>query len=604
MQTDLQRLAALIDGWSQTDQIPDVERDLALQKLRDLYEAIRFAGPEAVLPKEASADAVPEVPEEELPESLDLGAVLSLDGFPDLGEPEGPIYAEPAAPFGAEVGPEPAEPEPVEPAESQAAEPQPTELTESSASTPTESVEEQPAEPAETQSAEPAESQTAEPQPAELTELAASTPVDSVEPQPAEPAESVASTPAESVEEQPAESAETQPAEPETAETAESQTAKPQSVELTESAESASVESVEPQPAEPQTTEPEIPESVTLEPDAPEASVTLDSSRSTEPAAAKSHHAASPTLFGMEDEETVRHRHKQRVIMSLYGPSPEPERPAASGRRPSPTPGAFSPASSTSTDASQPFEIIEVERGSEALTEKATSKQTDEGPTAVEPHSAPVPADQPAEEVSEKTAASAPVESVPTEPALESTARTASASAEPEPEFESESEPELEPEPESESALESESVPTAPTPAPEPESKPRTSAFDPASDDTDRRTEGGMPIASAGAVLGEVINPHVQTLADTIAPPRDMASEILHNEPITDLRQAIGLNDKFLLIRDLFGGDGAAFERAIETLNGFDDLDDCMIFIAEHYAWNPNSDGAKLLMELLERKFA
>ena len=531
MQTDLQRLAALIDGWSQTDQIPDVERDLALQKLRDLYEAIRFAGPEAVPAKEVSAEAVPEVPEEELPESLDLGAVLSLDGFPDLGEPEGPIYAEPSAPFGAEVGPGPAEPERAEPG-------------------PAETVEEQSVEPAETQPAESEPTEPAEPQPAEP-----------------QPAESSASTPSESVEEQPAESAETLP-------------------------------------AESQTAEPEPPESVILEPDAPEASVTLDSSRSAEPAAAKSHHAASPTLFGMEDEETVRHRHKQRVIMSLYGPSPEPERPAASGRRPSPTPGAFSPASSTSTDASQPFEIIEVERGSEAPSEKATSKQTDEGPTTAEPHSAPVPADQPAEEVSEKTSAPAPVESVPTEPALESTARTAS--VEPEPEFESEPEPEseLEPESEPESELESESVPTAPTPVPEPESKPRTAAFDPASDDTDRRTEGGMPIASAGAVLGEVINPHVQTLADTIAPPRDMASEILHNEPITDLRQAIGLNDKFLLIRDLFGGDGAAFERAIETLNGFDDLDDCMIFIAEHYAWNPNSDGAKLLMELLERKFA
>lgn len=514
MQTDLQRLAALIDGWSQTDQIPDVERDLALQKLRDLYEAIRFAGPGAVQAKEVSAEAVPEVPEEELPESLDLGAVLSLDGFPDLGEPEGPIYAEPSAPFGAEVGPGPAEPE------------------------------------------------RAEPQTAELTEPAASTPVESVELQ---PAESSASTPTESVEEQPAESVETQSAESETA-------------------------------------EPEPPESVILEPDAPEESVTLDSSRSAEPAAAKSHHAASPTLFGMEDEETVRHRHKQRVIMSLYGPSPEPERPAASGRRPSPTPGAFSPASSTSADVSQPFEIIEVERGSEAFTEKATSKQTDEGPTTAEPHAAPARADQPSEEVSEKTSAPDPVESVPTEPALESTARTASVEPEPEFESESDSEPELEPEPESE--LESESVPTAPTPAPELESKPRTAAFDPASDDTDRRTEGGMPIASAGAVLGEVINPRVQTLADTIAPPRDMASEILHNEPITDLRQAIGLNDKFLLIRDLFGGDGAAFERAIETLNGFDDLDDCMIFIAEHYAWNPNSDGAKLLMELLERKFA
>ena len=68
MQTDLQRLAALIDGWSQTDQIPDVERDLALQKLRDLYEAIRFAGPGAVQAKEVSAEAVPEVPEEDTPD--------------------------------------------------------------------------------------------------------------------------------------------------------------------------------------------------------------------------------------------------------------------------------------------------------------------------------------------------------------------------------------------------------------------------------------------------------------------------------------------------------------------------------------------------------
>ena len=42
----------------------------------------------------------------------------------------------------------------------------------------------------------------------------------------------------------------------------------------------------------------------------------------------------------------------------------------------------------------------------------------------------------------------------------------------------------------------------------------------------------------------------------------------------------------------------------IGTLNGFDDFDECMIYIAENYAWNANSDGAKFLMELLERKFA
>ena len=33
------------------------------------------------------------------------------------------------------------------------------------------------------------------------------------------------------------------------------------------------------------------------------------------------------------------------------------------------------------------------------------------------------------------------------------------------------------------------------------------------------------------------------------------------------LRRAIGINDKFLMIRDLFGGDAAAYEAAIGTLN-------------------------------------
>ncbi len=110
------------------------------------------------------------------------------------------------------------------------------------------------------------------------------------------------------------------------------------------------------------------------------------------------------------------------------------------------------------------------------------------------------------------------------------------------------------------------------------------------------------PEAPSGAVLGEVINSDVQTLADTIAPVEDVASQ-LRREPIADLRKSIGVNDKYLLIRDLFGGNGASYEIAIRALNNFESLDDCMIYIAEHYAWNPNSDGAKLMMELLERKY-
>ena len=220
----------------------------------------------------------------------------------------------------------------------------------------------------------------------------------------------------------------------------------------------------------------------------------------------------APTLFGLE-EETIRHRNKQRVIMSLYDTAAE---------------------------------------------------------TPARPEPAPKPAETPAP-VPAETPAPVPVE-IPA----------------PEPEAE---EPAAVPE----------------EPAEIPETREMSAAPQSAAEEDDEPGFEEITLeaaAPAGVVLGDVINHDVQTLADTLAAPRDRASELRRSEPVTDLRKAIGINDKFLLIRDLFGGDGEAYERAIGTLNDCADFDDCMIYIAENYAWNPNSDGVKLLMELLERKFA
>ena len=563
MQADLRRLEVLIEGWSQADEIPAVERDLALEKLRSLYEAIRFAAPGAEPPVTVAATtaeaapetvpgAMPEGPEEELPESLDLGAVLSLDGFPDLAETEGPIYAEPADPFG--VG----------------------------------ELEAEKSAPA----AEPETVPAAEPEPVPAVE---------VETVPAAEAEPV---PAVEVETVPAAEAEPAPAaEPETA----------------------AAPVVEPEVAPVGTAEPEA----TPVP-APEPTVTLDSEptvtpdpeSAAEPATPKAHHA-SPTLFGLEDEETSRHRHKQRVIMSLYGPSPVSERTPVSPRHSAPKAAPASPAAEPAA-AGQPFEVIDITESPESFVELAdvpagTVSFQSSGTAGTEPaqrsaegeDSAPEtaaeirPEAQPST-VEETTAAAPAVEPLSGEEASddeawlseETISVTEQPAAEPQGAEPQNVEPrpvEAEPAEPAEPAESVDLVESAGTRAPEP----RNEAVD-----SDRVPGGSPSIPASGAVLGEVINHDVQTLADTIAPPHDIASELRRSEPVTDLRQAIGLNDKFLLIRDLFDGDGEAFGRAIDALNGFDNLDDCMIYIAEHYAWNPNSDGAKLMMELLERKFA
>jgi hypothetical protein len=54
----------------------------------------------------------------------------------------------------------------------------------------------------------------------------------------------------------------------------------------------------------------------------------------------------------------------------------------------------------------------------------------------------------------------------------------------------------------------------------------------------------------------------------------------------------------------LFDGNAARYEATIDVLNEFDDLDDCMIYIVENFRWNPDSEGAKLLVSLIERKLS
>lgn len=116
-------------------------------------------------------------------------------------------------------------------------------------------------------------------------------------------------------------------------------------------------------------------------------------------------------------------------------------------------------------------------------------------------------------------------------------------------------------------------------------------------------TPAASAVPESEQVLGEVIKSNVQTIADTIK-PKDTAAEKIVKGSVNDITKAVGINDRFLLIRDLFGGSSEEYDRVMAQLNSFDNLEDCMIHIVENYDWNPNSDGAKLIMELIERKYS
>lgn len=99
-------------------------------------------------------------------------------------------------------------------------------------------------------------------------------------------------------------------------------------------------------------------------------------------------------------------------------------------------------------------------------------------------------------------------------------------------------------------------------------------------------------------VLGEQFH-EAPSVADTIACPKGVAE----STPVVSLREALGVADKFMLIRELFDGDAEAYEKALDALEAQPSFDDCVIYIAENYSWSPNSQATKLVMELLQRKY-
>jgi len=91
---------------------------------------------------------------------------------------------------------------------------------------------------------------------------------------------------------------------------------------------------------------------------------------------------------------------------------------------------------------------------------------------------------------------------------------------------------------------------------------------------------------------------------NTIARNVNTASNRL---PITDLKQAISLNDKMRYIKDLFNGYNLAYAEAIDLLNKMPDFKTADTFLQNNYAvkhnWADKQETADQFYELLNQRF-
>lgn len=89
------------------------------------------------------------------------------------------------------------------------------------------------------------------------------------------------------------------------------------------------------------------------------------------------------------------------------------------------------------------------------------------------------------------------------------------------------------------------------------------------------------------------------------------ATEVSHkltDTPVKDLKKAIGVNDRFLFINELFRGDEAMYERSIKTINGFSIYPEAEYWIRRELktklGWKDSDATVMEFDQLIKRRFA
>ena len=99
-----------------------------------------------------------------------------------------------------------------------------------------------------------------------------------------------------------------------------------------------------------------------------------------------------------------------------------------------------------------------------------------------------------------------------------------------------------------------------------------------------------------------------ESLNDKLKQGKTELVEVLKETPVKDLRKAIGINDRFVFINELFRGDESMYERCIKTINSFNIYAEAEYWISRELkvklGWDNNNSTVQQFDQLVKRRFS
>lgn len=109
--------------------------------------------------------------------------------------------------------------------------------------------------------------------------------------------------------------------------------------------------------------------------------------------------------------------------------------------------------------------------------------------------------------------------------------------------------------------------------------------------------------------IGEKLQDNNQSINEKIAagkPDNSIGSKLQMN-PISDLKVAIGINEKFLLTNELFKGNIEEYGKAITKLNQMEGLNSALEILNSlklRHQWENNPEAYDVLFDLVKRRYS
>lgn len=108
--------------------------------------------------------------------------------------------------------------------------------------------------------------------------------------------------------------------------------------------------------------------------------------------------------------------------------------------------------------------------------------------------------------------------------------------------------------------------------------------------------------------LNDIIGENGASLNDKLKIEKTELAATLTESSIKDLKKAIGINDRYVFVNELFRGDEAMYERSIKTINGFRILAEAEYWIERELkvkvGWDDGKAATQHFYQLVKRRFS